>query len=153
MANEPVITVIGTLGGDPDLKFLPSGVAVASFSIASTPRTKNSQTQEWEDGETLWLRASCWRQLAEHAVESLSKGSRVIVQGRLKQRTWQDKEGNNRVSLELDVDEIGPSLRYATAKVQKAARGEGGGSFGGGGGSSDPWSTPTPAGDTSEPPF
>lgn len=159
MANEPVITVIGTLGGDPELRFTPSGAAVANFSVASTPRTLNKQTQEWEDGETLWIRCSCWRQMAENAAESLTKGSRVIVQGRLKSRSWQDKEGNTRVSMELDVDEVGPSMRYATAKVTKASRGEGGaGGFGGGSGgsgggspASDPWTTPPAAGGNEAP--
>jgi single-strand DNA-binding protein len=152
MANETTLTVIGTLGGDPELRFVASGAAVASFSIASTPRTFDRQANEWKDGETLWLRCSAWRQMAENIAESLTKGSRVIVQGRLKQRSWEDKDGQRRTVVELDVDEIGPSLRYATAKVTKANRdGGGGGGFGGGQGSADPWSTP--GGTSDEPPF
>ena len=132
MANDTVITVIGNLTADPELRFTQSGVAVASFTIASTPRTYNKQTQQWEDGEALFLRCSIWRDAAENVAESLEKGTRVVAQGRLKQRSFTDREGNNRTSIELDVDEIGPSLRYATAKATKVQRGGGRGGFGGG---------------------
>ncbi len=131
MANDTVITVIGNLTADPELRFTQSGVAVASFTIASTPRTFDRQSNEWKDGEALFLRCSIWRDAAENVAESLEKGSRVIAQGRLKQRSFTDREGNNRTSIELDVDEIGPSLRYATAKATKVQRG-GRGGFGGG---------------------
>ena len=167
MAGETVITVVGNLTNDPELRFTPSGAAVASFTVASTPRTLDKQTNEWKDGEALFLRCSIWRQAAENVAESLQRGSRVIVQGRLKQRSFETKEGEKRTVIELDVDEGGPSLRYATAEVTKASRGGGdfgGGGFGGGaprssGGSSsgavdDPWAT-TPAGGgySDEPPF
>jgi single-strand DNA-binding protein len=115
MAGETVITVVGNITDDPELRFTPSGAAVANFTVASTPRTMNRQTNEWEDGEALFLRCSIWRQAAENVAESLQKGARVIVQGRLKARTWETREGEKRTSFELDVDEIGPSLRYATA--------------------------------------
>ncbi len=127
MAGETVITVVGNLTNDPELRFTPNGAAVASFTVASTPRTLDRTTNEWKDGDALFLRCSIWRQAAEHVAESLQKGARVIVQGRLKQRKWTDREGNERISVELDVEEIGPSLKYATAKVVKAARGAGGG--------------------------
>jgi single-strand DNA-binding protein len=136
MAGETVITVVGNLTSDPELRFTPNGAAVASFTIASTPRTLDRATNEWKDGEALFLRCSIWRQAAEHVAESLQKGARVIVQGRLKQRTFETREGEKRTVIELDVDEIGPSLRYATAKVVRAARGGGpggGGGFDGGG--------------------
>ncbi|WP_462189286.1 MULTISPECIES: single-stranded DNA-binding protein [unclassified Frankia] len=134
MAGETVITVVGNLANDPELRFTPNGAAVASFTVASTPRTLDRQTNEWKDGEALFLRCSIWRQAAEHVAESLQKGARVIVTGRLKQRSFETREGEKRTVIELDVDEIGPSLRYATAKVVKAARGGGGSSYGGGGG-------------------
>src|SRR4051794_41299021 len=134
MAGETVITVIGNLTADPELRFTPSGAAVANFTVASTPRTFDRQSQEWKDGEALFLRCNVWRQAAENVAESLTRGSRVIVSGRLKQRSFDTKEGEKRTVIELEVDEIGPSLRYATAKVTKANRGEGGGGFGGGGG-------------------
>ncbi|ADP85129.1 single-stranded DNA-binding protein [Pseudofrankia inefficax] len=136
MAGETVITVVGNLTSDPELRFTPNGAAVASFTVASTPRTLDRATNEWKDGEALFLRCSIWRQAAEHVAESLQKGARVIVQGRLKQRTFETREGEKRTVIELDVDEIGPSLRYATAKVVRAARGGGpggGGGFDGGG--------------------
>ena len=126
MANDTTITVIGNLTADPELRFTQSGVAVASFTIASTPRTFDKQTNEWKDGEALFLRSSIWRDAAENVAESLEKGTRVVAQGRLKQRSFTDKEGNNRTSIELDVDEIGPSLKYATAKANKVQRGQGG---------------------------
>jgi single-strand DNA-binding protein len=165
MAGETIITVVGNLTADPELRYTQNGLAVANFTIASTPRTYDRQANEWKDGEALFLRASCWREFAEHVSQSLSKGSRVIAQGRLKQRSFETQQGEKRTVIELEVDEIGPSLRYATAKVTKASRGEGGGGFGGGGGgggfgssggaggggSSDPWSTP--AGPSDEPPF
>ncbi|GAA1281412.1 MULTISPECIES: single-stranded DNA-binding protein [Brachybacterium] len=134
MANDTVITVVGNLTADPELRFTQSGIAVASFTIASTPRTFDRQSNEWKDGEALFLRCSIWRDAAENVAESLEKGSRVVAQGRLKQRSFTDREGNNRTSIELDVDEIGPSLRYATAKANKVQRGGGGGGRGGFGG-------------------
>ncbi|WP_131749436.1 single-stranded DNA-binding protein [Frankia sp. Cppng1_Ct_nod] len=127
MAGETVITVVGNLTNDPELRFTPNGAAVASFTIASTPRTLDRATNEWKDGDALFLRCSIWRQAAEHVAESLQKGARVIVQGRLKQRSFETREGEKRTVVELDVDEIGPSLKYATAKVVKAGRGGGGG--------------------------
>lgn len=131
MAGETVITVVGNLTADPELRFTPNGAAVANFTVASTPRTFDRQTNEWKDGETLFLRCSIWREAAENVAESLTKGMRVVAQGRLKARSYQDRDGNNRTSWEMDVDEVGPSLRYATAKVTRAQRG-GGGGFGGG---------------------
>jgi single-strand DNA-binding protein len=153
MAGETVITVVGNLTDDPELRFTPSGAAVASFTVASTPRTLNRQTQQWEDGDTLFLRCSVWRQAAENVAESLQRGMRVIVQGRLKQRSFETREGEKRTVVELDVDEVGPSMKYATAKVTRTQR-SGPGGFGGqsgqGGGpavpADDPWSTPAPAG-------
>jgi len=143
MAGETVITVVGNLTADPELRYTQNGLPVANFTIASTPRTFDRQANEWKDGEALFLRASVWREFAEHVAGSLTKGSRVIATGRLKQRSYQDREGNNRTSIELEVDEIGPSLRYATAQVTRAA------SSGGGGGrpqvqqsADEPWSTP-----------
>ena len=135
MAGETVITVVGNLVDDPELRFTPSGAAVANFRIASTPRTLDRQTNEWKDGDALFLRASVWREFAEHVAGSLTKGSRVIAQGRLRQRSYQDREGQQRTSIELEVDEIGPSLRYATAQITRAAGGGGGrGQVGGGNG-------------------
>ncbi|POH57032.1 single-stranded DNA-binding protein [Arthrobacter glacialis] len=136
MAGETTITVIGNLTGDPELRFTPSGSAVANFTIASTPRTFDRQSNEWKDGETLFLRASIWREAAENVAESLTKGTRVIVSGRLKSRTYDTKEGEKRTVMELEVDEIGPSLRYANAKVNRTQRsgGQGGNNFGGGNG-------------------
>ena len=148
MAGETVITVVGNLTADPELRYTQNGLPVANFTIASTPRTFDRQANEWKDGEALFLRASVWREFAEHVAGSLTKGSRVIATGRLKQRSYQDREGNNRTSIELEVDEIGPSLRYATAQVTRAA---GGGNGNGGGGgqraqvqqsNDEPWSTP-----------
>ena len=148
MAGETVITVVGNLTADPELRFTPSGAAVASFTVASTPRTFDRQTNEWKDGEALFLRCSIWRQAAENVAESLTRGSRVIVSGRLKQRSFETREGEKRTVIELDVDEVGPSLKYATAKVNRTQRGSGGGggfgAQGGGGGgaaSDDPWSS------------
>jgi single-strand DNA-binding protein len=133
MAGETVITVVGNLTDDPELRFTPSGAAVANFTVASTPRTMNRQTQQWEDGDTLFMRCSAWRQLAENLAESLNRGNRVVVTGRLKQRSYETREGEKRTVVELDVDEIGPSLKYATAKVTRTSGG--GGGAGGGGGS------------------
>ncbi|MDF9749842.1 single-stranded DNA-binding protein [Arthrobacter sp. NPDC056886] len=172
MAGETTITVVGNLTNDPELRFTPSGSAVANFTIASTPRTFDRQSNEWKDGETLFLRASVWREAAENVAESLTKGMRVIVSGRLKSRSYETKEGEKRTVIELEVDEIGPSLRYANAKVNRTQRsggqggqggfggGNSGGGFGGGQGASqggntggtwggnqpaaqeDPWATP-----------
>jgi single-strand DNA-binding protein len=138
MAGETVVTMVGNLVDDPELRFTPSGAAVANFRIASTPRTYDRQSGEWKDGESLFLSCSVWRQAAENVAESLQRGMRVIVQGRLKSRSYDDRDGTKRTVFEIDVDEVGPSLRSATAKVTKAMRsggGEGGGgNFGGGGG-------------------
>ena len=172
MAGETVVTLVGNLVDDPELRFTPSGAAVANFRIASTPRTYDRQTGEWKDGESLFLSCSVWRQAAENVAESLQRGMRVIVQGRLKSRSYDDREGNKRTVFEIDVDEVGPSLRSATAKVTKAMRsgpGGGGGDFGGGGGGNsgggfgggggqggaapqnDPWATPQGGGGQSAP--
>jgi single-strand DNA-binding protein len=174
VAGDTIITVIGNLTADPELRFTPSGAAVANFTVASTPRIFDRQTNEWKDGEALFLRCNIWREAAENVAESLVRGSRVIASGRLKQRSFETREGEKRTVVELEVDEIGPSLKYATAKVNKASRsGGGGGGFGGGGGSrsappaagagggeakqDDPWgSAPASgsfAGGDDEPPF
>ncbi|HEY8719103.1 single-stranded DNA-binding protein [Pengzhenrongella sp.] len=181
MAGETVITVIGNLTGDPELRFTPSGAAVANFTVASTPRTFDRQSNEFKDGDTLFMRCSIWREAAENVAESLTKGMRVVATGRLIQRSYETREGEKRTVVELQVDEIGPSLRYASAKVTRAQRsgggGGGGGGFGGGGnqgggGNSgggggfgggqgggqqqdDPWATPAPGGasHSDEPPF
>ena len=157
MAGDTTITVIGNLTDDPELRFTPSGAAVAKFRVASTPRFLDRQSGEWKDGEPLFLACNIWRDAAEHVAESLQRGTRVIVTGRLRQRSYETREGEKRTVIELEVDEIGPSLRYATAKVQKMARSAGGGGFGasgGGGGRSqgggggtfdDPWATAPPA--------
>ena len=147
MAGDTIITVIGNLTADPELRFTPSGAAVANFTVASTPRIFDRQTNEWKDGEALFLRCNVWRQVAENVAESLARGSRVLVTGRLRQRSFETKEGEKRTVVELEVDEIGPSLRYATAKINKVTRGDGGG--GGYGGrqqqstpsAPDPWAT------------
>jgi single-strand DNA-binding protein len=164
MAGETVITVVGNLVDDPELRFTPSGAAVANFRIASTPRNFDRQTNEWVDGEGLFLSCAVWRQAAENVAESLQKGMRVVVQGRLKQRSYETREGEKRTVYELDVEEVGPSLKYATAKVTRTTRQGGGGGYssGGGGGQQgggapqgggrpaaggdDPWATPAPAG-------
>src|ERR1700712_4760870 len=135
MAGETVITVVGNLTSDPELRYTQNGLAVANFTIASTPRTFDRQANEWKDGEALFLRASVWREFAEHVAGTLTKGSRVIAQGRLKQRSYETKEGEKRTSMELEIDEIGPSLRYATAQGTRAARGPGGSHSGATGGS------------------
>jgi single-strand DNA-binding protein len=134
MAGDTVITIIGNLTADPELRFTPSGAAVANFTVASTPRQFDRQSNEWKDGETLFMRCSVWRDAAENVAESLQRGTRVIVSGRLKSRSYETKEGEKRTVVEMDVDEIGPSLRSATAKVNKTQRGGGGGGFGGQGG-------------------
>ncbi len=168
MAGDTTITVVGNLTADPELRFTPSGAAVANFTVASTPRIYDRQSGEWKDGEALFLRCNIWREAAENVAESLTRGSRVIVTGRLKQRSFETKEGEKRTVMEVEVEEIGPSLKYATAKVNKAGRGGGGGGFGGGGGANsrpaaasqpaeDPWGS-APAsgsfgGSDDEPPF
>ena len=151
MAGDTNITLIGNLTDDPELRFTPSGAAVAKFRIASTPRYLDRQSGEWKDGEALFLACNVWRQAAENVAESLQRGARVIVSGRLKQQTYETKEGGKRTVFDVEVDEIGPSLRYATAKVQKMSRSSGGGFGGGGGGSApadDPWASATPASST-----
>jgi single-strand DNA-binding protein len=153
-AGDVTITVIGNLTDDPELRFTPSGAAVANFTVASTPRFLDRQTNEWKDGEPLFLTCNVWRQAAENCAESLQRGARVIVTGRLRQRSYETREGEKRTVMELEVDEIGPSLRYATAKVQKMSRSSGsgggygaGGNGGGGGGNfDDPWASAVPAG-------
>ncbi|WP_026343946.1 single-stranded DNA-binding protein [Nocardia sp. BMG111209] len=137
MAGDTVITVIGNLTADPELRFTPAGAAVANFTVASTPRVFDRQSNEWKDGEALFLRCNIWREAAENVAESLTRGSRVIVSGRLKQRSYETREGEKRSVVELEVDEVGPSLRYATAKVNKTTRGGGGGGGGFGGGNSN----------------
>ncbi|HET9873513.1 MAG TPA: single-stranded DNA-binding protein [Propionibacteriaceae bacterium] len=176
MAGETTITLVGNLTADPELRFTPSGAAVANFTVASTPRTFDRQSNEWKDGDAMFLNCAVWRQAAENVAESLQKGMRVIVQGRLKSRSYETREGERRTVFEVDVDEVGPALKYATAKVTRSsgggqgggggrpAGGGGGGSFGddpwatggstgGSGGSrssgSDPWATPQ----SEEPPF
>ena len=134
MAGDTTITVVGNLTADPELRFTPSGAAVANFTVASTPRIYDRQSSEWKDGEALFLRCNIWREAAENVAESLTRGSRVIVTGRLKQRSYETREGEKRTVVEVEVEEIGPSLKYATAKVNKASRGGGSGGFGGGGG-------------------
>ncbi|MEV6108491.1 single-stranded DNA-binding protein [Streptomyces sp. NPDC051940] len=162
MAGETVITVVGNLTGDPELRFTPSGAAVANFTIASTPRTFDRQTNEWKDGDTLYLRSSIWRQAAENVAETLTKGTRVVAQGRLRQRSYEAQNGETRTVIEFEVDEIGPSLRYASAKVTKTTGGgrqgggfgggqqgggqQGGGGSGGGAPANDPWASGAPAG-------
>jgi len=162
MAGDTVITVVGNLTADPELRFTPSGAAVASFTIASTPRQFDRNTNEWKDGEALFLRCSIWRQAAENVAESLQRGMRVVAQGRLKQRSFETREGEKRTVIELDVDEVGPSLRYATAKVNRTQRGSSSGGFGssgsgGGDAVDDPWGTPPPpsggGGFSDQPPF
>jgi single-strand DNA-binding protein len=150
MAGETIITVVGNLTADPELRYTQGGLAVANFTIASTPRTFDRQANDWKDGDPLFLRASCWREFAEHVAGSLTKGSRVVATGRLKQRNYDDRDGNKRTAIELEVDEIGPSLRYATAQVTRAAGGSTGGGGGGrgqvSGGAEEPWAASAPAG-------
>lgn len=161
MAGDTNITVVGNLTSDPELRFTPSGATVASFTVASTPRFLDKSSNEWKDGDALFLRCSVWRQAAENTAETLHRGDRVIVTGRLKQRSFETKEGEKRTVVEIDVDEVGPSLKYASARVTKASRGGGsGGNTGGGQGASsssgpadDPWAAPVGGGLTDEPPF
>jgi single-strand DNA-binding protein len=156
MAGETTITVIGNLTADPELRFTPSGAAVASFTVASTPRTFDRNTGEWKDGEALFLRCSVWRQAAENVAESLTRGSRVLVSGRLRQRSFETRDGEKRTVVELEVDEVGPSLRYATAKINKVNRGSGGGGgYGASAPADDPWGSAAPASPPAddEPPF
>jgi single-strand DNA-binding protein len=161
MAGDTVITIIGNITGDPELRFTPSGAAVANFTVASTPRQFDRTSNEWKDGETLFMRCSVWRDAAENVAESLQRGTRVLVSGRLKSRSYETKEGEKRTVIELDVDEVGPSLKYATAKVNRTQRGSGGGGFnagaqggqnvpngavsGQGAAAVDPWATGSPA--------
>jgi single-strand DNA-binding protein len=133
MAGDTIITIIGNLTADPELRFTPSGAAVANFTVASTPRQFDRTSNEWKDGETLFMRCSVWRDAAENVAESLQRGARVLVSGRLKSRSYETKEGEKRTVIEMDVDEVGPSLKYATAKVNRTQRGTGGGGFNGGG--------------------
>lgn len=144
------VTVVGNLTGDPELRFTPNGQAVASFTVASTTRVLDRNSNEWKDGDTMFLRCSVWRQYAENVAESLTKGTRVIVTGRLKQRSYETKEGEKRSVVELDVDDVGPVLRNATAKVTRATRGESGYNGGGGAPMDDPWAAPVAS---EEPPF
>ncbi|MFF3668406.1 single-stranded DNA-binding protein [Microtetraspora malaysiensis] len=145
-AGDTTITIVGNLVDDPELRFTPTGQAVARFRIASTPRFLDRQTNEWKDGEGLFLTCNVWRQAAENVAESLQRGMRVIVQGRLRQRSYETKEGEKRTVYEVEVDEVGPSLRNATAKVNKTARQGGGGGGGGfGGPANDPWASASPA--------
>lgn len=182
MAGETVITVVGNLTADPELRFTPSGAAVANFTVAATPRTFDRQSGEWKDGDALFMRCNVWRQAAENVAETLTRGMRVMVSGRLRQRSFETREGEKRTVVELEVDEVGPSLKYATAKVNKVSRGSdgGGGGFGGSGsgsggsgasggsgggyggggsrgGNDDPWGSAPPAGSgpaaDDEPPF
>jgi len=164
MAGETIITVVGNLTDDPELKFTPSGAPVANFTVASTPRTFDKQTNEWKDGDALFLRCAAWRQLAENVAESLTKGQRVIVTGALRVRQFERQDGSKGTSVELNVDEVGPSLKFATAKTTKATRSSG--NSGGGGTANNPWDQPAAAqapassgwdqpaaGSTEEPPF
>ena len=154
MAGETIITVVGNLVDDPELRFTPSGAAVANFRVASTPRTFDKQTNEWKDGDSLFLSCSVWRQAAENVAESLQRGMRVVVQGRLKARTYETREGEKRTVFEIEVDEVGPSLKYATAKVTRTTRSGSNTGFSSGsqpsqggaqsGGDADPWATPAP---------
>ena len=147
-AGDTVITIVGNLVDDPELRFTPSGAAVAKFRIASTPRFMDRTTNEWKDGESLFLSCNVWRQAAENVAESLQRGMRVIVQGRLKQRSYETKEGEKRTVYEIEVDEVGPSLRSATAKIAKTQRGGAGGFGAGGAGAgvdNDPWASAAPA--------
>lgn len=153
MANDIQVTLVGNLVEDPELRFTPSGVAVARFRVASTPRVFDKHAGQWRDGDATFLTCSLWRQPAENAAESLTRGTRVIVQGRLRQRSYETREGEKRTVFEVEVDEIGPSLRYSTARVQRMARGSQGQTTPGG----DQWTTPAPAdqpgGINEDPPF
>ena len=148
MAGDTLITVVGNLTADPELRFTPSGAGVANFTVASTPRTFDKASGEWKDGEALFMRCNIWRQAAENVAETLTRGARVIATGRLKQRSFETRDGEKRTVVELDVDEIGPSLKYATAKVNKVSGGSASS-----GPSDDPWGSAPPAGGDDEPPF
>jgi len=177
-AGDTQITITGNLVDDPELRFTPAGQPVARFRVASTPRFRDNATGEWKDGDSLFLTCNVWRQAAEHVAESLTRGMRVIVSGRLRQRSYETKEGEKRTVYEVEVDDVGPSLRNASAKVNRVARGSGGyggqggsggsgqgggfggsggrpsgGQGGGGGADADPWATDSPGGYTDEPPF
>ncbi|MDP2013309.1 MAG: single-stranded DNA-binding protein [Actinomycetota bacterium] len=157
-AGDVVVTVVGNLTNDPELRFTPSGAAVASFTVASSSRVLDRTTNEWKDGETVFMRCSVWRQYAENVAESLTKGTRVIVQGRLKQRSYETREGEKRQVMEVEVDDVGPALRYATAKVNRVQRQgggfDGGQSAGGAAPTDDPWaSSPSGGAGFDEPPF
>ena len=147
MAGETPITVVGNLTADPELRYTQNGVAVANFTIASTPRTYDRQSGEWKDGEPLFMRASVWRDFAEHVANSLTKGARVVATGRLRQRSYETKEGEKRTTIEMEIDEIGPSLRYATAAVTKQSSGGQGRAVG----SDDQWASPNAGGQTQDP--
>lgn len=152
--GDVTVTVIGNLTSDPELRFTPNGLAVASFTVASTTRILDKTSNEWKDGDTLFLRCSVWRQYAENVAESLTKGTRVLVTGRLKQRSYETKEGEKRTVVEMEVDDVGPALKNATAKVNRVTKGDSGYSGGGNataGPSDDPWAASAPSGD--EPPF
>lgn len=157
--SDTTLTIVGNLTADPELRFVPNGAAVANFTVASTPRIYDRQSGEWKDGEALFLRCNLWREAAENLAESLTRGARVIVTGRLKQRSFETREGEKRSVIELEVDEVGPSLRYATAKVTKTSRGGGGSGSGGGSArpaapADDPWgSAPARGTDDTEAPF
>jgi single-strand DNA-binding protein len=159
VAGETTITIVGNCVADPELRFTQSGAAVASFTVASTPSRYDKQQQKFVDGDALFMRCNVWRQAAENVAESLTRGTRVVVTGRLRQRCFETKEGEKRTVVELEVDEVGPSLRYATAQVKKAERPDSSGGFGGGAKSSpadDPWGSAPPAGGggfADEPPF
>ena len=178
MAGETIITLVGNLTADPELRFTPSGAPVANFTVASTPRTFDRATSEWKDGDAMFINCSVWRQAAENVAETLTKGMRVIVQGRLKSRSYETREGERRTVFEIEVDEVGPSLRYATAKVNRTSggggggggysqqggsgggdnnwssnSGQGGGGYGGGGGNRQPVNDPWASAQRDEPPF
>ncbi|MFN8183853.1 MAG: single-stranded DNA-binding protein [Candidatus Nanopelagicales bacterium] len=160
MVGEPQITLVGNMVADPELRFTPSGVAAASIRIAVTPRNRDNATGEWKDGETVWLSGTVWRQYAENVAESLRKGMRVIVIGRLKQRSYETREGEKRTVYEVDIDDIGPALRYATASIQRTSRGSSAdaGAAPAASGGGDPWGAPAGGGDAwggavDEPPF
>ena len=171
MAGETIITLVGNLTADPELRFTPSGAPVANFTVASTPRTFDRATSEWKDGDAMFINCSVWRQAAENAAETLTKGMRVIVQGRLKSRSYETRESERRTVFEIEVDEVGPSLRYATAKVNRTSGGGGGGysqqggsgggdnnwssnsGQGGGGGNRQPVNDPWASAQSDEPPF
>jgi single-strand DNA-binding protein len=154
-AGDINVTVVGNLTNDPELRFTPSGAAVASFTVATSSRYLDKTTNEWKDGEPTYLRCSVWRQYAENVAESLTKGTRVMVSGKLKQRSYETREGEKRTVMEVEVEDVGPALRYATAKVNRVQRSDGGFSSGGGSAApaDDPWATDAPPANFDEPPF